>query len=177
MVDFSGSATDPEDGDLTGSISWYSDIDGTFGHGGSISFVLGDGTHNVSAVATDNYGDTRIDTISVTVGDPPPAASSVTVDTISYSTKGGKKRDKHLPVTISLSDETGAAVSGAEVAVTVDNTTVEPSWSRSGTTGADGLVTLQITNAPAGQYVTTVTGVIADGLVWDGVTPANETTK
>ena len=177
IIGFTASATDLEDGDLTSSISWYSDINDTFGTGGSVSFVLGDGTHKVSAVATDSYGNTRIDTVSVTVGDAPPAAASVTVDTISYATKGGKKRDKHLLVTISLSDETGTAVSGAEVSVAVDNTTLDSSWARSGTTGADGSVTLQITNAPAGRYVTTVTGVVAAGLVWDRATPENEATK
>ena len=77
IIGFTASATDPEDGDLTSSISWYSDINDTFGTGGSVSFVLGDGTHKVSAVATDSYGNTRIDTVSVTVGDAPPAAARI----------------------------------------------------------------------------------------------------
>ena len=80
-------------------------------------------------------------------------------------------------VTVSIVDETGAAVSGADVSITIQNTTLGSSWDRSGTSGQDGSMTLSVNNAPAGYYVTTVTGVLVSGFEWDGVTPDNQTVK
>jgi len=52
-----------------------------------------------------------------------------------------------------------------------------PAGSGTGTTGTDGSVTFQLRNAPSGLYTTAVTDVTADGLTWDGATPANSFTK
>jgi hypothetical protein len=54
-VAFSGSATDVEDGDLTGSLAWESNLDGHLGNGGSISAVLTTvGTHTITASVSDS---------------------------------------------------------------------------------------------------------------------------
>jgi subtilisin family serine protease len=53
-VFFSGTASDPEDGDLTSDLSWSSSIDGPIGTGGTFSAVLSVGTHLVSATVTDS---------------------------------------------------------------------------------------------------------------------------
>lgn len=89
-LNFVASATDIEDGDLTTSISWDSDIDGNLGFGGSISALLSFGTHRVTASASDIEGLNGIDevTINVTDAPPPPGNGSIdwnSVGTVSYS--------------------------------------------------------------------------------------------
>ncbi len=50
---FSGTASDPEDGDLTASIAWSSSLDGAIGTGASFSTsALSLGTHTITASAT-----------------------------------------------------------------------------------------------------------------------------
>lgn len=67
-VTFSGSATDAEDGSLTGSsLVWTSDKDGPIGTGQSYSTSsLSVNTHVITLTATDSDGET--DTASLTVG-------------------------------------------------------------------------------------------------------------
>ncbi len=104
-------------------------------------------------------------------------ATTVSVVSIDYATEGGKRGDRHLLVFLALMDDLGNAVSGAAVSIRLDNTTTGGSWTGTNTTGTDGTTGLGLKNAPAGDYVTTVTGVTASGLTWDGGTPANGYTK
>ena len=76
-----------------------------------------------------------------------------------------------------LKNNLGDAVSGASVLVRLTNTDTEESWTGTGTTGTDGTVTFRLRRAPSGCYETTVTGVTAEGLTWDGVTPTNKYCK
>jgi subtilisin family serine protease len=48
---FEGTASDTEDGNLTASLDWTSNIDGSIGTGGSFSTILSDGTHTIIAGA------------------------------------------------------------------------------------------------------------------------------
>ncbi|MDX1632758.1 MAG: Ig-like domain-containing protein, partial [Thermoanaerobaculia bacterium] len=69
-VSFSGSASDTEDGDLTSSLAWSSDLDGSIGSGGSFSTSgLSVGTHNITASVTDSGGASASDSITVTIND------------------------------------------------------------------------------------------------------------
>ena len=55
QIAFNGSATDVEDGALTSSIRWTSDIDGLLGTGNPVSSsALSVGTHTISASVTDS---------------------------------------------------------------------------------------------------------------------------
>ena len=105
-ISFSGTGTDPEDGDVTASLTWESDLDGAIGTGGSFSTTaLSEGTHAITATATDNGSLTGDDTISITVaavGNTPPTASisapadgsSFTVgDNISFTGTGTDPED------------------------------------------------------------------------------------
>jgi cytoskeletal protein RodZ len=115
---------------------------------------------------------------------PAPTAAATTgpntarVDSISYGTYGGKNKDLHLMIAIRVVDASGKAVSGAtvsiDVSLDVDNDgTYErtPYATRKGLTDSLGQLTLRVNEAPSGCYVTGVSGVSADGLVWNEVTP------
>jgi subtilisin len=168
---FEGTAGDTEDGDLTASLVWTSDIDGQIGTGGSFSTTLSDGNHTITAAVTDSGGATGSASISITVGTP-TTATKVIVDSVTYTTQGGRNGDKHLNVTVALVDDLGNPVGGASVSITLSHDSGS-SWSGAGTTGTDGTVTFSLKNAPSGCYTTTVDNVTAGGLSWDGVTPTN----
>src|SRR5439155_1408097 len=82
-ITFTGTATDREDGTLTGSIAWSSDRDGLLGTGFSVTTgTLSSGTHTITASATDSGGKTGRAAITVVVNSTPavsissPAASA-----------------------------------------------------------------------------------------------------
>ena len=130
-----------------------------------------DGSHTIQARATDSAGRTREATpTNVTVTNA--AAQTVSVTSITYATEGGRDNDRHLVVTATLTDENDTPVDGASISARLerDNSVCE---TFSGTTDANGVVTFHARNAPAGSYTTTVTDVTAEGLTWDGTTPAN----
>jgi hypothetical protein len=71
---FSGSAADLEDGDLSGTLEWASDLEGVLGGGQTIATALMvNGLHTITASATDSHGFTRSATVLVTVTPAPPA--------------------------------------------------------------------------------------------------------
>jgi hypothetical protein len=70
-ISFNGTASDPEDGDLTANLLWSSDLDGPIGSGGSFTLsTLSLGTHMITATVTDSEGDISSDQISITVSVP-----------------------------------------------------------------------------------------------------------
>ncbi len=175
-VSFGGTTSDTEDGDLTASLAWSSDLDGPIGTGGTFSTTLSDGTHAITASATDSGSKTGSDSITIVVGSV-SEATKVIVDAVTYTTAGGKNSDKHLNATVALLDDLGGAVSGASVSIRLDldedgDANADRSWTGAGTTGSGGTVIFTLNNAPSGNYTTTVTNVTAQGLSWDGVTPA-----
>jgi len=71
-ISFSGSATDPEDGTLSGSaLVWSSQRDGPLGTGASISVSLTPGAHQITLTATDSGSAIGSATIAVTVTQAP----------------------------------------------------------------------------------------------------------
>jgi len=70
-IDFSGTANDKEDGDLSLSLSWESDGI-PIGVGPSFSLVLEDGTHLITASVTDSGDKTGSNSVTVTVGQESP---------------------------------------------------------------------------------------------------------
>jgi len=152
-------------------------VDGTYTGNLDIS-GLADGDYIVEVTATDTTrGIFGSGSASFSIGPAPTEPTEVSIDSITYSTRGGRYSDKHLNITIALLDNLGNSVSGASVSIILKNTTTGESWSGSGTTGTDGTVTFSLNNAPSGCYVTTVTDVTAEGLIWDGVTPENKFCK
>jgi hypothetical protein len=79
-VALAGTATDAEDGSLSGNLSWSSDLDGVLGSGASVSTsTLSVGTHNITASVTDSGGLSDSDAISVNIAPPPNTAPTVTI--------------------------------------------------------------------------------------------------
>src|SRR5207244_3723599 len=66
-ITFTGSASDLEDGDLTAAIAWTSDRDGALGTGGTITHLLSEGTHQLTATVADRGGLTATATVTVQV--------------------------------------------------------------------------------------------------------------
>ncbi|MFO1434004.1 MAG: DNRLRE domain-containing protein [Candidatus Competibacteraceae bacterium] len=66
-ITFTGTATDTQDGHLTATLSWTSNLDGTLGGGGTVSRKLSAGTHTLQAQATDSGGATGTATVTVKV--------------------------------------------------------------------------------------------------------------
>lgn len=74
-ITFTGTASDPQDGDLSAMIAWSSNADGALDTGASITATLSVGTHTVTASVTDADGNTSSAEITVTVTEeeePPP---------------------------------------------------------------------------------------------------------
>ncbi len=67
LIGFLGSATDPEDGDLTSTMTWESTLDGGIGTGGEFLRTLSVGSHTITARATDSGGQEDTDSIGLTV--------------------------------------------------------------------------------------------------------------
>ncbi|MCH9649048.1 MAG: S8 family serine peptidase [Deltaproteobacteria bacterium] len=67
-VNFSGNATDTEDGTLSASLSWASSLDGSIGSGASFSTsALSVGAHTITASVTDSGGLSGSDSVGITV--------------------------------------------------------------------------------------------------------------
>jgi hypothetical protein len=92
-VSFSGSASDTEDGNLTASLVWTSDLDGPIGSGGSFSSsTLSVGTHIITASVTDSGGLGGNDSVSITVQEAePPGSFQLSVR--AYKVKGSQHAD------------------------------------------------------------------------------------
>ncbi|MBN2513780.1 MAG: S8 family serine peptidase [Sedimentisphaerales bacterium] len=100
----------------------------------------------------------------------------VRVDSITYSTTGGKNQDKHLLVTIELKDNLGSPVANASVSAALSHNGL-PGTLWFAATDVNGRVTFNYNNAPPGTYTTVITDVTAADLTWDGITPPNVFTK
>ena len=169
---FEGSASDiDEGGDLTASLVWRSDIDnsGPIGYGGSFSTTtLSDGTHTITAEATDELGTIGSDSITITVGNAPTEPTTVIIDDVNYSTNGGQNSNRHLFIEFVLLDNLLGPVAGATVAINLSLNSL-PIGSASGSTDENGWLGFSLKNANSGCYTTTA-NVSANGLAWEDTT-------
>jgi len=169
-IAFSGTAMD-EDGILTSSLSWSSSKDGFLGTGGNFSKMLSDGSHTITASATDSKGKTGSSSVAINVG---CVATTVRVSSVTYSLS---KNKRDLSAIVNLKNNCNKPVVGATVSAYITNWTLARVWGGTGTTNQSGAETFVVRSAPAGQYSTQVTNVVATGLTFDGNTPANSYTK
>ncbi|MEH6591124.1 MAG: S8 family serine peptidase [Halioglobus sp.] len=83
-INFTASATDVEDGDLSSSVSWQSSIDGPIGTGAAIAASLSQGTHTIIATVSDSLGagPVTVPAVSLNVSDSPGQPGDVSGDGI-----------------------------------------------------------------------------------------------
>ncbi len=151
VVDLVATANDPEDGDLSASISWSSDLAGPIGTGASLqTSALGIGTHLLSASATDTLSLTGSDQITLTI-----AANEAPLVTIVSPADGGSAL-RGAPITL-----TATAVDPEE-----GDLSAAIAW----TSSLDGVLgtgsSLQTTSLSAGTHLLTAT--VADSLALAG---------
>ncbi|RMG17467.1 MAG: hypothetical protein D6729_08850 [Deltaproteobacteria bacterium] len=80
-ISFTATASDPEDGDLTPNIQWWTSATGDFATGGSTSLSLPPGKHVIHASVTDSAGETVTDSIVVYVTDGSPLVTTLVTGT------------------------------------------------------------------------------------------------
>ena len=168
---FEGTAGDTEDGDLTASLIWTSNIDGQIGTVGSFSTTPSDGTHTITASVIDSGGKTGSDSISITVMVPGAAIHVSSIEVFLSTKQAGRNIFTKAVATVTIVDASDNPVEGA---------TVYGSWSDatsdtdSGVTDSSGKVTLSsdgVKNAPIGTaFAFTVDNVVKSGWTYD---PAN----
>jgi len=89
-VNFSGAATDTQDGVLTASMNWTSDVQGTIGSGGAFSTsALAVGRHVITASVTDSGQLSGSAQVVVTIASP----TAPTLSGRGYKVKGAQKVD------------------------------------------------------------------------------------
>ena len=134
LVDFTGTATDTEDGDLSASIEWLSSLDGSLGTGASIMTTLSVGTHTITASATDSGLETGTDEIMVTVTPVGGTQTAVFINEIHYDNDGGDADEA-----IEIAGPAGTNLTGWSVVLyNGSNGTEYDSVSLSGTLPDDG---------------------------------------
>jgi len=133
---------------------------------------LADGDYTVEVTATDTRSISGSGTANFSIGPAPSEPTTAIVNSITYTTEGGKNSDKHLNIHIAVIDDFGNSVANASVSIELYLDALLK-VAGTGTTGSNGIVTFSYKNAPSGHYETKITGVTATGLTWDGATPLN----
>ncbi|MBU1170892.1 MAG: hypothetical protein KKD44_15135 [Proteobacteria bacterium] len=122
---FKGSATDAEDGDLSSTISWSSNVNGVLGTGATMTVTLSAGVHSILAQVCDTGGKTQNASkeIAIEAYDAPPVITILPVvekaqddsgQTCELSAKADDNEDGNISARISwTSNLQGALGSGA----------------------------------------------------------------
>lgn len=137
-------AVDMVDGELSASVEWSSNLEGSLGTGASLSLTtLRVGTHTITARATDSNNLSGTDSFTATVGIVPPTIS------ISSPTTGAQfERGAAITLRATAQDRVDGDLSGA----------IEWSSSLDGPLGT--AATLTVTTLQAGQH--TITARVRD---------------
>jgi hypothetical protein len=158
-ISLSGSASDAEDGNLSSSISWSSNLDGSLGTGASVAAVLSVGTHTITASVTDSDGASASTSVSVTIN--PASGGDDLVVVVSTDKTTYADRQKVL-VTTTVTDGNNP-VSGASV-TTVITTANGSTVTFSGTTSTTGTVSfsyrINANKTGKGTYSVTSTAIL-----------------
>ena len=131
------------------------------------------GTHTITLVVFDSFGQSSQDDVVVTVEEAPAFATQVSVESVAITGYGGKNGNNHLEAIANVQDNLGEVVVGAVVEADLykDNTMIKTS---SGTTDFSGAAPLFNEKGIAtGCYSVVVTKITAPGLTFDGATPSN----
>jgi hypothetical protein len=128
-VSFAGSASDPQEGDLSPSLVWESDLDGPIGSGAGFDLSsLSVGAHTITASVTDGDGQSNSAQVAftvdantvpgVTITAPGAGASFVDGDPVSFGGTAIDAQDGDLTAGLAwTSDRDGPIGSGAAFAI------------------------------------------------------------
>lgn len=157
-VTFTGSAVDTEDGELTGSLTWTSSLDGLIGTGGSISSTLSNGVHTITASVTDANNLPGTNSITITITDSASTVSVQSIDLIQAYWVNPATWKVELKVVLDQ------PLPGAVVSGNWSNGTVS-----TGTTGIDGACTITSGNLSKklAAVTFTVTNISIPGYTFD----------
>ena len=120
-VNFAASANDAEDGDLTASIAWTSNLDGAIGSGGGFSLTtLSTGTHTITATVDDTNGGSDSASVSITVNAntnpvvtltaPTDASSSIEGESVNFAASANDAEDGDLTASIAWTSNLDGAI-------------------------------------------------------------------
>ncbi|MEN8207233.1 MAG: GEVED domain-containing protein [Pseudomonadota bacterium] len=151
-----GYAVDSEDGNLTASIQWSSNIDGMLGSGSALNIMLTPGAHTLTASVTDQWGKSAEATTAVTVivNAPPtvtittPAGDMSVVEGDSLMLSGNANDDEDGVLTQAIqwsSDIDGALGTGASVEVMLSVGTHQLTATVIDSHGKSGVANRQVT--------------------------------
>lgn len=116
-ISFTGTATDPQQGDLGASLTWTSSLAGTIGTGTAFTRALGDGTHTIIAAVTDAGGLTGSDSIAISVIGS--SAEEILLSVKAYKVKNVKYAD--LAWSGTTAAETDVRRDGSIIATTAND--------------------------------------------------------
>jgi glucose/arabinose dehydrogenase len=172
-VTFSGTASDPEQGNLSSSLRWSSSVSGSLGTGASVSTSsLPAGTHVITAAVTDAGGlvDSQSITISITANNAPPTvtitapangASFATGSTVTFTGTASDPEQGNLSSSLRWSSSVSGSL-GTGASVSTSSLPAGTHVITAAVTDAGGLVgsqsiTISITagNAPPTVTITT----------------------
>ena len=162
-ITFSGSASDAQDGSLSGdALVWNSDIDGQFGTGTAVSSTdLSQGVHTITLTATDSDGDSDSASILITLNDPPGVAIETPDDNSIFGvgaevlftgsatdTEDGELSGDLLVWTSSIDDQIGIGSSFSTSALSTGTHTITLSAEDSDGATGSASITLFINDGP-----------------------------
>ncbi len=116
-ITFTATANDAEDGSITSSIRWTSDIDGDLGTGGSISVQLSDGAHTITAQVVDSGNRANSTNINVSLN------ASYGVATVSWTAPTQNTDDSALTDLTGFKIYYGTSANNLTNSVTIDSST------------------------------------------------------
>ncbi len=170
LVTLSGTASDPEDGSLSASISWVSNLDGNLGAGASVSSTLSVGTHVITASVFDSQLLVDADTVSVTVNAPANMAPTVSITapadgsiadagtSVSFSGSAADAEDGDISAsmswTSSLDGSIGSGASFATAGLSLGTHTITATATDSGSLSDSASITVIIESGGGGTPVT-----------------------
>jgi hypothetical protein len=115
-VNFAGSASDPEDGDLSGGLSWSSNLDGHIGDGaGFATTSFSVGVHTITASVTDSASQAGQDEVTVTVSNALLPTTMAVADLDGMSAPASRRGRWQATVSIMVMDNLGGLVDGVVV--------------------------------------------------------------
>ena len=155
-ITFTASASDPDQGDISASIAWASDREGSLGTGASITRVLTSlGAHTITATVTDAAGASASRTLAVTITNTAPVVGPLSVSApevergtpvtfsgtaaddedgdLSAALRWSSNRDGNLGTGASLTDGGGSLQSGGGTGRKSSNGSAPAKYSAAGT--------------------------------------------